>query len=193
MCGMWAYYIAQIGLSAASAIVQYRAEKEQAEAEVAYQEALGAAQNKAMEQTAQNAVKEQTEATTAERQRQMQENEVAARALQQNQTDYLQKKGQAVASSPHGAGASFDALMADYGRAYALNNDIAREQLRMQGVSADANIRGYYDSAASRINAQQSFIPRTVYGPSPWVHALGFAKQGMSVAGSAMGGMGGGD
>ena len=109
-----------LALSAVSAIAQQRAAAEAASQQAAYQEAQMKAHNEAIKQSAQNALKEQVEQTTAERMQQMQEAQASAREQQKHQTEYLQKKGTAMASSPYGAGLSFDMLMDDYGRAYAV-------------------------------------------------------------------------
>ena len=55
----------------------------------------------------------------------------------------------------------------------------------MQGVSADTNIMGYYNTANSRINSQQGFIPSTVQGPSALATGLGFASDALGIYNSA--------
>lgn len=185
MCEPTTLFAVSLAIAAASTAASFKAQDDAANSQVKYQEAQAEAQNRANLQNAQNAIKEQTEATTAERMQQMQNNEAASRELQQNQSDYLQKRGQAIASSPWGGGASFDALLADYGRVYAQNNDVAKEQLRMQGVMADTNIRGYRDTAQSRINTAQGYIPAPVNGPSALAAGLGFASSALGSYNSA--------
>ena len=166
---------ASLTIAAAQAAASYAGQKDEAKSQAAYQKAQQEAHNKAAMQNAQNAISEQNEQTAAERIQQMQQNDAASSELQKNQRDFLQKRGQAVASSPYGAGLSYDALMADYQRTLAQNNDIVQEQLRMQGVAADINARGYQDRASSRINSQQGYIPAPVKQPNGLAAALGFA------------------
>ena len=172
-----------LALSAVSAIAQQRASSEAASQQAAYQEAQMKAHNEAIKQSAQNALKEQVEQTTAERIQQMQEAQSAAREQQRHQTEYLQKKGTALASSPHGAGLSFDMLMDDYGRAYAVNTDVTREQLEMQGVGHDTSVRGYRDRAQSRLDSQQGYIPAPIEngGSNLLVNALGFTGDALGM------------
>lgn len=172
-----------LALSAVSAIAQQRASAEAASQQAAYQEAQMKAYNEAMKQSAQNALKEQVEKTTAERMQQMQEAQASAREQQKHQTEYLQKKGTAMASSPHGAGLSFDMLMDDYGRAYAVNTDVTREQLEMLGVSHDTSVRGYRDLAQSRLDSQQGYVPAPIAngGSNMLVNALGFAGDALGM------------
>lgn len=172
-----------LALSAVSAIAQQRAAAEAASQQAAYQEAQVKAHNEAIKQSAQNALKEQVEQTTAERMQQMQEAQASAREQQKHQTEYLQKKGTAMASSPYGAGLSFDMLMDDYGRAYAVNTDVTREQLEMLGVSHDTSVRGYRDRAQSRLDSQQGYVPAPIEngGSNMLVNALGFAEDALGM------------
>lgn len=179
MCGPVAYGIASLIISAAGAVAQDQSARSNARAQKAYQEAQMRAHNEAAEQNAQAAIKEQNEQTTAENMQQMQNQEAAAREKQANQRDYLEKKGAATASSPYAAGASFDSLMADYSRAYAMNNDIVQEQLEMHGIAARTNIEGYKNRAATRIDSQQAYIPAPIAQANTWATALGFAGDAM--------------
>lgn len=171
-----------MALSAIGAVAQQKASSEAASQQAAYQEAQMKAHNEAIKQNAQNALKEQVEQTTAERVQQMQQAQSAAREQQKNQVEYLRKKGTAVASSPYGAGLSFDMLMADYGQAYANNTDVIREQLAMQGVAADTNVRAYHDRAESRLNSQQGYIPAPAQeSGNVFISALGFAGDALGM------------
>lgn len=174
-----------LAIAAASAIAQDQAAREDASAQKEYQEAQMRAHNEAAQQNAQNAIKEQVEQTAAERTQQMQHNAAAAREKQKIQADFLQKRGTALASSPNAGGASLDALMADYERAYAMNNDVVDEQLKMQGVASDINVRGYRDRADARIHSQQAYIPAPIQGPNTLATALGFAGQAFGAYNSA--------
>ena len=166
-----------LAISAASAIASSQAQNAEADSQRKYQEAQMRANNEAAVQNANAAISEQIEQTAAERMQQMQQGDAAAREKQKIQADYLQKKGAAIASSPNGAGLSFDSLLADYGRAYAMNNDVVDEQLRMQGVSADTNVKAYYDRATNRIASQQGYIPSPIKGGSSFLtSALGFGS-----------------
>lgn len=183
--GTTALMAASLALAAASAIATDQAGRADAKSQKAYQEAQMRAHNEAALQNAQNAIKEQTEMSAAERVQQMQNQDAAAREMQKNQIDYLQKKGAAIASSEYGSGVSFDALLADYDRAFAMSRDVTQEQLEMQGVGADINMRGYQDRAAQRINSQQGYIPAPIKGPNTLATALSFGAQ---AAGTVYGG-----
>ncbi len=180
-----ALFITSLAISALAGGAQHMAANDAASAQKAYQEAQMRANNEARLQNAQNAIKEQNEQTTAERMQQMQHEQSAAREKQKNQADFLQKRGTALASSPNAGGASLDALMADYSRAYAMSNDVVDEQLKMQGVAADTSVRGYRDRAESRINSQQGYIPTPVQGPNALAAALGFAGNAVGAYNSA--------
>lgn len=178
--------IASLALSAAGAAAQQVAQSQAASQQAAYQEAQMRAHNEAIQQNSANAIKEQVEQTAAERTKQMQDAAVAAREQQKNQIDYLQKKGTAQASSPYGAGLSFDALMADFSRAYARNSDVIDEQLKMQGMASDINVRGYRDRAQARLDSQQGYIPAPINnGNSFLASALGFAGDAFGAYNSA--------
>lgn len=163
-----------LAIAAASAVAQDQGQRAEARSQKQYQEAQMRAHNEAALQNAESAIKEQNEQTAAERQQQMQQEAAASREKQKHQIDFLQKRGTAMASSPYGAGNSFDALMADYSRALGMANDVTDEQLKMQGVAADTNIRGYRDRAQARINAQQGYFPSPIKQPSTMATALGF-------------------
>ena len=178
-------FVASLAIAAASAVASDQAARADAKAQKAYQEAQMRAHNEASTQTANSAIKEQVEQSAAERTQQMQHNAAAAREQQKIQADYLQKKGTAIASSPNAGGASLDALMADYGRAYAVNRDVVQQQLEMQGVAADINVRGYRDRADSHIKAQRRYIPGSVRGPNTLATALGFAGDAIGAYNSA--------
>ena len=167
---------ASLAIAAASSYASYQSGNEQADAQEAYQRAQQEAHNQAAKQNADLAIKEQIEQTAAERTKQMQDNEVAANEIQKNQREMLQKKGTAVASSPYGAGLSFDALMADFERSKAQNQNVIQEQLRLQGIASDINVRGFRDSAQARISSQQGYIPAPVNRPSALAAGLGFAS-----------------
>lgn len=175
-----ALFVSSLALSAAQATAGYMGASQNAQEQKAYQEAQARAYNEAAQQNAQNAIKEQVEQTAAERTKEMQQNAAAAREQQKIQTDFLQKRGTAIASSPNAGGASLDSLMADYERAYAMHKDVVDEQLKMQGVASDINVRGYRDRAESRINTQQGYIPAPVYGPNAMASALGFAGSALN-------------
>ena len=173
-------------LSAVSAVANQMASQAEASAQAAYQAAQMKAHNEAMEQNAKNAIKEQVEQTAAERTQQMQHAAASAREQQKNQIDYLQKKGTALASSPYGAGLSFEALLADYDRAYARNSDVTKEQLAMQGIASDIAVRGYRDRAQARLESQHGYIPAPIdNGGSAFVSALGFTGDALGMYNSA--------
>lgn len=176
---------ASLAIAAASAVASDAAQRDQAKSQAAYQKAQQEAHNKAALQNANLAIKEQVEQTAAERIQQMQNNEVAANEVQRNQRDFLQKKGMAVSSSPYGSGLSFDALMADFERSRAFNNDAIQEQLRMQGIASDINVRGFQDTAAARIKSQQGYIPSPINQPNTLATALGFAGSAMNTVNTA--------
>lgn len=174
-----------LAIAAASAVAQDQGQRAQAKSQADYQKAQQEAHNKAALQNAQAAIKEQNEQTAAERLQQMQNNEAASSEIQKNQRDFLQKRGMAVSSSPYGSGLSFDALMADFERSLAMNNNVVQEQLRMQGISADTNIRGYRDRAQSRIDSQQGYTPAPINQPNTLASALGFAGSAMNTFNTA--------
>lgn len=175
MCEALATLATSLALAAAQSVASYMGQSSDAKAQLAYQEAQMRANNEAAVQNANNAIKEQNEQSAAERIKQMQEADAAARELQKNQAEFLQRKGQAIASSPDAGGASLDALLADYDRAYAMGNDVIQEQLEMQGVAADTNIKAYHDRAQTRIDSQSGYIPAPVSGSNALANALGFA------------------
>lgn len=168
-----------LAMAAASSVTQHIAANEEASAQAAYQAAQQKANNEAAVQNANAAIREQVEQTAAERTQQMQHNDAAARDKQANQKDFLQKRGTALASSSSN-GLALEALMADYERAYAFNNDVIDEQLKMQGASADINVRGYRDRADSRISSHQGYIPTPIKGTST-------LASGLSLAGNVLG------
>lgn len=175
MCDFGISLALSLAIAAAAAAAQDQAQRDEAKSQAAYQKAQQNAHNKAALQNARSAINEQVEQTAAERIQQMQNNEVAANEMQKNQRDFLQKRGTAVSSSPYGSGLSFDALMADFERSRAFNNDAIQEQLRMQGIASDINVSGYRDRAQSRISSQQGYIPSPIKQPNTIATALGFA------------------
>ena len=185
MCGPLVIPMISMAIAAASAIAQDQGARADAKSNLKYQEAQMRANNEAAMQNAGAAVKEQTEQEAAENIQQMQNMQAAAAEKQKNQIDALQKQGAAMASSPYGNGASFDALMADYGRALAVNQDTVDHQLEMQGIAAETNKRSYRDKAHYRINSQQGYIPAPVSGPNTLASALGIAGSAMSAYNSA--------
>ena len=185
MCDPTGMLITSLAIAAASAVANDMGQREQAKSQADYQKAQQAAHNKAAMQNAENAIKEQNEQTAAERIQQMQQNDAASSELIKNQRDFLQKRGTAVASSPYGAGLSFDALMADFDRTLAQNSDVVKEQLRMQGVAADINAKGYQDRANSRITSQQGYIPAPITQPNTLANVLGFAGSAMNTINTA--------
>lgn len=176
---------ASLAISAASAVAADQGARADAKSQKAYQEAQQRAHNEAAQQNAQNAIKEQVEQTAAERIQQMQHGDSIARDMQKSQAEFLQKRGTAIASSPNAGGAALDALLADYDRAFAMSKDVAQEQLEMQGVASDINVRGYYDRATSRINSQQGYIPAPIKGPNTLASGLGFLGDALDTYNSA--------
>jgi hypothetical protein len=173
-------FAASLAMSALGAGASYMDAQGQVKSQAAYQEAQMKAHNDAMMQNAKNAIDEQVEQTAAERMQQMQESQSAARQMQVDQKEFLEKRGTAMASNPYAAGASFDALMADYERSRAFNRDVTKEQLDMQGVAHDVAARSYRDRAQTRIDSQQGFIPAPINsGASIWTSALGLGSSAL--------------
>ena len=173
-----------LAISAITAGVTYMEQSAAAQNQYDYQMAQQRAHNEATVRNAEEAIKEQGEQSAAERIRQMQQQSVAANDIQRYQREAMMKQGNAMASS-QASGTALDMLMADYERAYAINKDAANQQLEMQGVSADTNIRAYRDQAAGRISAQKGYIPQAISQPSLLAAGLGFAGDAFNMYNTA--------
>lgn len=175
-----AYAAASLAIAAASGAASYQASSSSAKAQMAYQRNQQRAHNEAAQQNAQSAIKEQVEASAAERVAQMQDTQAAEEKIFDNKKDRLQAQGQAVASSM-ADGTAFDQLVRDYLRTEARIKDVTKQQLAMQNVQRDFTVSGYKDRAQGRIDAQQGFIPAPVNQPSWGLAALGIAKDATEI------------
>lgn len=174
--------IASLAIAAASAVVNDQSQQAQARSQRAYAEAQIRAQNEASERNAQEAIKEQINETAAARTQQMQEQQAAANEIQKSQTEMLQKRGTALASS-NAAGNALDALWADYERQDAVNRDTVKQQLEMQGVGHDFTVNALRDRADGRISSHGAFIPAPIAQPNRLATGLGFLSDSMSAYG----------
>lgn len=163
-----------LAISVASAIAAQQQQQEQAKAQTRYQENLGKAHNEAAVQNAENAIKEQTEQSAAERMAQMQTQEATGQKMFDLQTERLRAQGEAAASS-RASGTAFDMLMADYRRVESQKRDVTRHQREMAGVQTENAVAALRDRANARITSQQGFVASPVAQPSWGITALGIA------------------
>ena len=175
MCG-----VAEAGLALAilSTAASTYAQKEQADAQKAYQEAQSEEYARTAKINQENANREFVESTTAERIKQMQERSAAAEEVQRLQRERLEKQGQALASSET-SGMALDALMADFYRSEAQKKNIIQQQLEMSGVGSEITIGGYKDRRDSRLSTQGQYITSPVNQPNYLASALQIGQAGV--------------
>jgi hypothetical protein len=175
MCG-----VAEAGLALAimSTVASTYAQKEQADAQKAYQEAQSAEYARVAELNQESANREFVESTTAERIKQMQERAAAAVEEQRIQRERLEKQGQALASS-EASGMALDALMADFYRSEAQKKSIIQQQLDMSRVGSEITIGGYKDRRDSRMKSQSNYITSPVNQPNYLASALQIGQAGL--------------
>lgn len=163
-----------LAISVASAIAAQQQQQQQAKAQAKYQKEQGRAHNEAAIQNAQNAIREQTEQSAAERMAEMQNQEATSQKIQGLQTERLQAQGEAMASS-RASGTAFDMLMSDYHRVESQKKDVMRHQREMSGVQTENTVKALGDKADSRINSQRRFVASPIAQASWGMAALGAA------------------
>lgn len=175
MCG-----VAEAGLALAimSTVAATYGQKEQADAQKAYQEAQSAEYARVAELNQESANRAFVESTTAERIKQMQERAAAVVEEQRIQRERLEKQGQALASS-EASGMALDALMADFHRSEAQKKSIIQQQLDMARVGSEVAIWGYKDRRDSRMNSQGRYITSPVNQPNYLASALQIGQAGL--------------
>lgn len=152
--------------------MDYSQQAAAASAQAGYQARQAQAYNEANLRNAQEAIKEQTEQSAAERVSQMQETDKASLEIQRHQREMISKKGTALAAAK-GSGGALDALLADYERGYGQNADVIRQQLDMQGVASNISVQASKDRAEGRITSQQKYIAAPISRPNFYSAALG--------------------
>lgn len=170
--------IASLAVMAISTAASMYAQKEQADAQADYQEEQSAEYARVTKINQENANREFVESSTAERIKQMQNQDAASQEMQALQRERLEKQGQALASSET-SGMALDSLMTDFMRSEAQKKDVIKQQLDMAGVSADTAISGYGDRRKSRMNSQGSYITSPVNGPNYLAGALQIGAAGL--------------
>lgn len=173
-------------IAAISAVVSGAQQQQQAQAQADYQEAQAAEYARVADLNNKAAVKEFVETSAAERMGQMQEQETAARAVQETQKEALEKKGTMMAST-NAAGMALDWLLADYERAEAGRRDDIRHQYEMSSAKYAMNAGALRDRAQNRIDGQQRFIAQSSsYSPGMNMlgTALGIGAAGMNAYGT---------
>lgn len=170
-----------LALGAASAVASYTGQKQQADAQAAYQEAQANENTRVNALNNQAAAHEYVEQSAAERMKQMQDQQSTALEEQKIQRESLQKQGTMLASS-NASGLALDMLMADYHRQEANERQVVKQQYRNSQLESAVNISGYKDKAQNRINSQSTYIASPVSNPSALGLVLGLGSAGMNAA-----------
>lgn len=165
MCdgGVFSIPIASLLIGTATSLAEAEQQRQQAEAQAAYQTAQANEYARVADLNNKAAIQEYVEQSAAERMAQMQEQQATSASLQESQREALQKKGTMLAST-NAAGGALNMLLADTEREAANNRDAIRQQYEMNAVSHEVNLHAMKDKAQNRINTQQNYIAPGVSG-----------------------------
>lgn len=181
MCdgGVFSIPIASLLIGTATSLAEAEQQRQQAEAQAAYQTAQANEYARVADLNNKAAIQEYVEQSAAERMAQMQEQQATSASLQESQREALQKKGTMLAST-NAAGGALNMLLADTEREAANNRDAIRQQYEMNAVSHEVNLHAMKDKAQNRINTQQNYIAPGVSGSNS------FLTTALGIGGSAI-------
>ncbi len=157
-----------IATSAATGIVSYVGQSQQAAAQAAYQSQVAQVQNQQILENARLANESFLRQSEQENLRQQQEGEKAGQEIQQTQIEAAQARARArVAAGEAGvSGLSVDSLFADFYR----QEDVFRESVRrnqdFSRLQSQENIKGFRAQAQGRIASIRPYVPEPVVRPS---------------------------
>lgn len=157
-----------IATSAATGIVSYMGQQRQADAGVAYQEALIQSHNNQMIQNAALATESYTQQAQQLAVREQEEDEKASQDIQQTQIEAAQARARArVAAGEAGvAGLSVDSLFADFYRQEDIFRESVRRNRELGRQQYKRNLKGLQSQAQGRIASIQPYVPKPVIRPS---------------------------
>jgi hypothetical protein len=157
-----------IATSAATGIVSYMGQQRQADAGVAYQEALIQSHNNQMIQNAALATESYTQQAQQLAVREQEEDEKAGQDIQQTQLEAAQARARArVAAGEAGvAGLSVDSLFADFYRQEDIFRESVRRNRELGRQQYKRNLKGLQSQAQGRIASIQPYVPKPVIRPS---------------------------
>jgi len=154
-----------MAVTAASTVVNYAAQSEQASQTRAYQSKVADEQNRVLVATQKAANQEYVEGAAAQSIQLDQKQQGYAQEAQNVQIQREQRVGTALASSEN-AGLSLDALMADFYRGEASYKSSLQQQYQMDTVARDINVESMHDKAENRVASVPQYIPSNVNSPS---------------------------
>ncbi len=154
--------------SAATGIVSYIGQSQQASAQASYQAQLGQARNQQILENARLAQESYLQQAQQLNLRQQQEDEKASQQIQQTRLDAAQARATTrVATGEAGvAGLSVDNLLRDFYRQEDVFNESVRRNREFSRFQSQEDIKGLRAQAEGRIASVQPYIPEPVVRPN---------------------------
>ncbi len=170
-----------LAVGAASTAATLSSQKDAAENQMAYQQAL--ADERARMNTAEQQALAQSYAdkSATERIDQMNQRDAAALQEQEIQAESLRKQGTMLASS-NTAGLALDRLMGDYMRQEAADKERVRQSVESMTEKSATTINNYHNQTQATLNAQRGHIASPTKELSSLEIATALGKTGLQFA-----------